>query len=132
MVHQQIYRDHPEISCIIFAQAPNATAYAVAGRQMDTRTIPESYILLRELPLIPFGDQYLEGKALSEALSPQTPILLIQNDSLLVTGDSILTTFDRLEVAEFSARSLTQAQAMGPLHPIGDLAIDELKRKFKL
>ncbi len=131
-VHRRIYRDHPEIHCIFFAQPPCASAYAVARQQIDTRTIPESYILLREMPLLPFGDQYEEGKALSAALTKETPILLIENDSILVTGDSILTTFDRLEVAEFSARSLTQARLMGVLHPISAPQIDELKEKFNL
>lgn len=132
LVHQQIYRDHPDINCIIFAQSPNTTAYAIAGKQIDTRTIPESYILLRELPLFPFGDQYHDGQNLSKTLSKETPIVLIENDSILVTGDSIITTFDRLEVAEFSARSLTQARSLGTLKPIGNVEIDELKEKFNL
>ena len=131
-VHRQIYKDHPEINCIIFAQSPYATAYAVARRPIDTRTIPESYILLRELPLLLYGDQYREGKQLSGVLSPQTPIVLIQNDSVLVTGDSILGTFDRLEVAEFSAQSLTLASQMGELQPIEDTRIAELKQQFNL
>jgi len=131
-VHRRIYRDHPDIHCIFFAQSPYATAYAVARQQIDTRTIPESYILLREMPLLPFGDQYREGKELSGVLTKETPIVLIENDSILVTGKSILTTFDRLEVAEFSARSLTQARLMGTLHPIGNREIDELKEKFNL
>lgn len=132
LVHQQIYQDHPEINCIIFTQSPYTTAYSIAGQQIDTHTIPESYILLRELPLFPFGDQYQEGKALSKVISKETPIVLIENDAIVVTGDDIITTFDRLEVAEFSTRSLTQAKLLGTLNPIGDHEIDELKEKFNL
>ena len=132
MVHQQIYRDHPDVNCIIFAQSPYTTAYAIAHQQIDTHTIPESYILLRELPLFPFGDQYHEGKALSKVIGKATPIVLIENDAIVVTGDSIITTFDRLEVAEFSTRSLTQAKLLGILNPIGETEIDELKEKFNL
>ncbi len=131
-VHRQIYEDHPNINCIIFAQSPNTTAYAVARQKLDTRTIPESFILLRELPVESYGNQYKDGKELSMALSKETPIMLIENDSILVTGDSILSTFDRLEVAEFSARSLTLARQMGELNPIGDSQIHELKEKFNL
>jgi L-fuculose-phosphate aldolase len=131
-VHRQIYLDHPEVNCIMFAQSPYATAYAIAHQQIDTRTIPESYIILRELPLVPYGSQYGDGKSLSRVLSPQTPIILIENDSILVTGDSLISTFDRLEVAEFSARSLTLARQLGKLQPIGDAEITELKEKFRL
>ena len=89
-------------------------------------------MVLRELPLFPFGDQYADGKALSEALSKETPIILIENDAIIVTGDATISTFDRLEVAEFSARSHTQAKQLGTLQPIGNSAIDELKEKFNL
>ena len=78
------------------------------------------------------GDQYQEGKTLSQAITQYTPIVLIENDSILVTGHSVISTFDRLEVAEFSASSLIQAQMMGELKPIGQREIYELKEKFNL
>ncbi len=35
---------------VITAQCPSATAYSITGRKLDTRTIPESYIVLRDIP----------------------------------------------------------------------------------
>ncbi len=132
IVHEEIYRQHPSVNAVIFAQSPNATAFAVARVQMETRTIPESYILLREFPLLAFGDQYQEGKEISRTLSPETPILFIENESILVTGKSILECFDRLEVAEFSARSLILAGSLGQPSPIRNEDILALKKKFNL
>ncbi|MFW5976007.1 MAG: class II aldolase/adducin family protein [Alkalispirochaetaceae bacterium] len=129
-LHQRIYRDHPEIGAVITAQAPSATAYAVVGAELDTRTIPESYILLRDIPLLPFGDQFREGKEVSASLSEKRPILLLENDALLVTGGSVAETFDRLEVLEFSARSLNQSRPLGKLVPISDEEIKKLRGKF--
>lgn len=129
-LHQKIYDNHPDINCIITAQSPHATAYCITSQKFDTRTIPESYILLRDIPLIPFGSQYKKGNKISRALSKDTPILLLQNDALLVTGGSILETFDRLEVAEFSARSLTLSASIGHLVPINEQEIEDLKKKF--
>ncbi len=129
-LHHRIYSDHPGINGIITAQSPFATAYCVAGKSFDTRTIPESYILLREIPLVPYGDQFLEGEEISKLLSVNTPILLLENDSIMVTGRSLLETFDRLEVAEFTARSLTQSARLGELKPIRDDEISDLKKKF--
>lgn len=129
-LHQRIYKDHPEINAVITAQAPSATAYAVVGAQIDTRTIPESYILLRDIPLLPFGDQFREGKEVSASLSRERPILLLENDALLVTGGSVAETFDRLEVLEFSARALNQSRPLGKLVPISDEEITKLKGKF--
>lgn len=129
-LHQRIYEEHPEIEAVITAQAPSATAYAVVGAELDTRTIPESYILLRDIPVLPFGDQFREGKEVSGSLSAERPILLLENDALLVTGGSVAETFDRLEVLEFSARSLNQSLPLGKLVPISDEEITKLRGKF--
>lgn len=53
-LHHDIYRKHPEIQCVLSTQSPYATAFCVAKTKMDTRTIPESYILLEEIPLISY------------------------------------------------------------------------------
>ena len=129
-LHENIYKNHDYINCIITAQSPHATAYCITSQKFDTRTIPESYILLRDIPLVPFGSQYKNGNKVSKALSKETPIILLENDALLVTGSSVLETFDRLEVAEFSAKSLTQSSLIGHLVPINEKEIEDLKKKF--
>jgi L-fuculose-phosphate aldolase len=48
----------------------------------------------------------------------------------LVTGDKLLGTFDRLEVAEFSAKSLTMGASLGNLVPINPGQVEELRKKF--
>jgi L-fuculose-phosphate aldolase len=129
-LHERIYKEHPEINSIILAQSPSAMAYAVTGTKLDTRTIPESYVLLRDIPIVPFGDQFRDGAEISKLLAADAPILLLENDSILVTGSSLFETFDRLEVCEFSARSLTQSRSLGDMVPMGDEQIDAIKKKF--
>lgn len=129
-LHEQIYQNHPEINCIISTQSPHATAYCVARLKMDTRTIPELYIMLEDIPLMPYGSQFDNGEAIVNQLGKHVPILLIANDSILVTGKSILEAFDRVEVAEFSATSLIDSHTIGSLQPIEDEELQELKDKF--
>ncbi len=129
-IHQRIYRTHPDVNCIIFTQSPNAVAFCISGVPFDTRTIPESYILLQDIPHLPFGAQFGDDHTLAARLSPATPILLIDNDAIVVTGKSILETFDRLEVAEFSARSLISSRALGEMVPIDEGEIEDLREKF--
>ncbi len=59
-----------------------------------------------------------------------TPAVIIRNDSIIVTGDKLLQTFDRLEVAEFSARSLIMGKPLGKLVPISEPQIENLRKKF--
>lgn len=129
-LHRQIYADHPEVHCIMSAQPPNASTYAISSHRFDTRTIPESYIVLRDLPVAPYGWAYHEPERVSALLSKDTPVILLQNDAVLATGATLLQTFDRVEVAEFSAQALINSLSIGPLMPIGDEDIDRLKAKF--
>jgi L-fuculose-phosphate aldolase len=129
-LHEAIYRQHPEVQCIITSQAPYVTAYAIAEKNLDTKTIPESYILLLDVPKIPFGKQYSEPQAVARIVSVASPVVLLQNDCVLTTGSSVLQAFDRLEVAEFTARSLIETASIGALVPIGDDEITAIKAKF--
>ena len=130
MLHDRIYQDHPEVNAIVSAQAPNATAFAVSGRPFDTRTIPESYIMLRDIPQIPYEQLYTDEGKISQQISADHPVLLLQNDSVLTVGKTLLQAFDRLEVAEFSARSLVDAIQLGGLAAINDEQIAEIERQF--
>ena len=119
-----------EINSIIFSQPPHAMAFSVTERSFDTRTIPESWILLQDIPRLPFGEHLRDPTSVAQRLGKGTPMVLIANDSIVVTGGTLLETFDRLEVAEFSARSLIDASEIGQLTPIGEKDIEELRRKF--
>jgi L-fuculose-phosphate aldolase len=63
-------------------------------------------------------------------LSTGNPAIIVQNDSVVVTGDKLLSTFDRLEVAEFSAKSLIMAAPIGKMVPINDIQVEELRKLF--
>lgn len=131
-LHQEIYRKHPHINSIIATQTPHLMAYSVTGRKLDVRTIPESWIFLQDIPNVPFGSHFAGNRTIVNMLSAATPAVIINNDSILVTGDKLLNTFDRLEVAEFSAKSLTMAASLhlGELVPINKAQIEELRAKF--
>jgi L-fuculose-phosphate aldolase len=129
-LHRTIYDGHPEINCIMTAQSPNATAFTVTNHPLDTKTIPESYVVLREVPLFPYGEQYDAPEKISALLSKNTSVILIQNDTVLTTGATIHQAFDRLEVADFSALSLIDTMNVGPLVPIGEDEVKALEEKF--
>ncbi|MEZ4642649.1 MAG: class II aldolase/adducin family protein [Chloroflexota bacterium] len=131
-LHEAIYAAHPDVQCIMTAQCPNATAYAITAARFNSRTIPESFILLRDIPLVPFKTLYTQSEKIAEMVSLSTPVLLVENDCVLTVGTDILNAFDRLEVAEYSARSLIDTAVLGPLVPIGDEEIHDLEVAFSL
>ena len=129
-LHQQIYKKNPDVNSIILTQSPYLMAFGVTGKKFDVRTIPESWIFLQDVPNVPFGSHFKGKNTILDILNKNTPCVIIENDSVLVTGDKILNTFDRLEVAEFSAKSLTMSDSLGTLEPINEKQIDALRDKF--
>ncbi len=129
-LHQMIYRENPDVNSIILTQSPNIMAFGVSDAKLDVRTIPESWIFLQDIPTVNFGQQFAGDDTIPKLISKNTPTAIIQNDSIIVTGDQLLHTFDRLEVAEFSAKSLIMSRALGDLVPINEDQIEDLRRKF--
>lgn len=130
-LHQRIYQLNPHINSIICTQPVNLMAHAVSGSKFDVRTIPESWIFLQDVPSIPFGLIYNEIDDVAKMFN-KNRVVLVENDSVFVTGDKLLNTFDYLEVAEFSANSLVMASGIGPLQPIGDKEIEDLRIAFNV
>lgn len=130
-LHQRIYQLNPHINSIICTQPVNLMAHAVSGTKFDVRTIPESWIFLQDVPSIEFGDLYGDIDRIAGMFS-NNRVLLVENDSVFVTGDKLLNTFDYLEVAEFSANSLVMASRIGPLQPIGEKEIEDLRIAFNV
>ncbi|HIU58033.1 MAG TPA: class II aldolase/adducin family protein [Candidatus Ornithomonoglobus merdipullorum] len=131
-LHQEIYRQHPHVNSIIIAHPPCMMAFAVTDAPLDSRTIPESYILMRNIPKLDFGMNYLKPKETAAVFKANTPIALIKNDCAIVTGDSLLNAFDRLEVAEYSARAIIAARDLGDVVAINDDEIKDIEKAFNL
>lgn len=129
-LHQEIYRKNPDINSIILTQSPYLMAFGVTGEKFDVRTIPESWIFLQDVPNVHFGSHFKGNNTILNIIDKDTPAVIIENDSVLVTGDKLLQTFDRLEVAEFSAKSLTMCKPLGSLKPINEDQIEDLRKKF--
>ena len=128
-LHFEIYRRNPKVNAIILTQCPSLMGFCTSDAKFDVRTIPESWIFLQDVPKFPFGAQYTEPEKLAEAFKTR-PCAMLANDSIVVASDSLLNAFDRLEVAEFAAKSLILAKPLGTLHPITDKEVEDLRVAF--
>lgn len=132
LAHQAIYRKHPGVHAIAFAHPVAATAFSVTNAQFDSKTIPESYVFLRDVARVPYGVQYQSDGSIADYISNSSPTAVLENDGVLITGSSILATFDRLEVFESTAEALVQSRAIGPLSAMPEKVIIELRDAFGL
>lgn len=130
--HQAIYRKHPDVGAIVFAHPVNATAFSVTDSTFDARTIPESYVFLRDVHRVPYGIQYRHDGRIADFLSAAVPAAILENDGIVVTGSSVLDTFDRLEVLESTAEAVINARAIGDVSTMPDEVIRELRDAFNI
>lgn len=59
-LHAALYKQHPAINAVCAAQPASAMAFAATNAKFETYTIPESYLMLREVPKYAFEEPYLE------------------------------------------------------------------------
>lgn len=132
-LHQAIYEKHSSVQSIVFAHPVNATAFSVTEASFDARTIPESYIFLRDVARIAYGVQYEKGElSIVDIVSMKSPAALVENDGVVVVGNSILDAFDRLEVLESTAEAIINAKCIGKVAPMSRDVIDELRVAFRM
>jgi L-fuculose-phosphate aldolase len=132
LLHQHIYARHPHVNSVIIAHPPHIMAFAVTAEGFDSRTIPESYIMLRTVTRLPFGSTFMEPERTAAVFAPETPLALVQNDCVVVTGKSLLQAFDRLEVAEYSAKALIASRHLGDVVHISGDQVADIERAFGL
>ncbi len=128
-LHYEIYRRNPKVNAIVLTQCPSLMGFCTTDTKFDVRTIPESWIFLQDVPKFEFGSQYTKPSEVAEVFKNR-PCAMLANDSVVVASDSLINAFDRLEVAEFAAKSLILAKPVGDLHPITDKEVEDLRVAF--
>ncbi|MBL8179169.1 MAG: class II aldolase/adducin family protein [Bryobacterales bacterium] len=129
-MHQAIYRRQAHAGAIINAYPVNATAFSVTGAELDSRTIPESYIVLRTVNRLRYGLQFQDVEEIAAGFTADRPVALLENDGVLVAGRDVLDAFDKLEVLESTAEALINSRPLGALAAMPDAVIEELERVF--
>jgi len=105
-------------------------AFAVTGEHFESRLIPESYIVLRHVARLPFGAVFIEPEKAAATFTQETPVAMVENDCVIATGSSSINAFDRLEVAEYSARAVVACRNIGTVVMIDDAQAAEIDRAF--
>ncbi|MBN1361971.1 MAG: class II aldolase/adducin family protein [Sedimentisphaerales bacterium] len=132
LAHRAIYDAHPDVMAVVNACPINAMAFSVCRRSIDTYTIPESYVFVREVGLLPFETVFNDFDRLAQTLTLQSPAAVFCNNGVMVVGDSVLAAFDKLEVLEHSAEAVLDAQPIGGHVAMSRQIINELSAAFGL
>lgn len=125
--HTWIYREHPEINCIIhthplYCSALSMLEMPLEVSHMDICPLFEDCAFLKKWPGIPVGND--EGIIISGALGEKRAILL-SHHGMLVTGASVEEACVLAILMERAARMQLLARSVGPIQPVPELLARE-------
>lgn len=120
--HSWIYRNHPEVKCILHAHPLHVSALSMLEiplvvSHMDTCVLHDEVAFVEKWPGIPVGNS--EGKLISAALADKKAILLAHH-GMLVTGGSVEEACILAVMFERAAKLQLMARASGEIKPIPD------------
>jgi L-fuculose-phosphate aldolase len=65
-------------------------------------------------------------------MSQEETVVLLENEAAVAVGKNLLQAFDRLEVAQSSAKALINAGHLGNIVEISEKEIQQLRDKFQI
>lgn len=113
-MHIRIYALRPDISAIVHAHPPNATALAVAGEGIPADILPEIATQFGEVPLVPYARS--GTGELADAIAPfatRCGAFLMANHGATALGRTLGEAHLRMESLEHAAKIILLAKLAG-------------------
>ena len=115
-MHYEVYRLRPDVKAVVHNHSPYATAYALAGRNIEDVALAESRVLFGDIPVCSYGtpgsaevyrdfERYLCGERCSA--------LLLSNHGLVTVGPDLETAYSRAEAVEKIAQISILGRLLG-------------------
>ena len=129
-LHKEIFEKNADVTAIVQTASPNLMAFSVIHKELDVRTIPESWIFLQDVMNVKYGEQFAGANSIADDITLGSPLAVIENDSVVSVGSSLTLAFDRLEIGEFSAKSLVMGNGLGEFQPMSEADVEDLRVAF--
>ena len=126
-LHAKIYRTHPGIGSVVTAFPPELMAFAVTGTKFSSRIIPEIYMVMQDVISLPQTQYAGKQEEIAAVFDGRTSVAVLEGGGVIVTAPSLLKAYDRLEVAEYSARAILESSQLGNIVEITEKQVDEIR-----
>jgi L-fuculose-phosphate aldolase len=125
-IHRAIYRARPDVAAIIHAHVPAAMALTLAGLAPDPPSLPETALLLPNLPVVEFatpgsqelaqlvasalessGGRTMDARAAEtsdRSAASATNAVLLERHGAIAVGPDLTTAADRMELVDVLCR----------------------------
>ena len=126
MLHLEIYRELPQISAVVHAHPPHATAFAVAGMELPSRILPEVEIFIGQVPIAEYDTP--GSKDFAQTILPhlrnKANTILLANHGAVACDSTLEQAYFHLETLDQYCRILLLAKEIGKVQqlPAGKMA----------
>lgn len=112
-MHLQVYRMRPDVSAVVHAHPPVATAFTLAGYPFNTKVLPEVWMKLGKVPVAPYATPFTDEVPRSiEPYIMESRAILLRRHGAIAFGANLMEACMRMEKIEHFARVLFYASMM--------------------
>ncbi|MBQ8230260.1 MAG: class II aldolase/adducin family protein [Clostridia bacterium] len=135
-MHMRVYRERPDVTAVVHAHPPVATAFTVADIDLDQYVLPEAVLTIGAVPTCDYGTP--STMEIPDSLDPYIQdhdAFLLRNHGALTVGCNLTKAFFVMEEVEFNAVICKHAMDLGAVHEISrdQLAkLMDLRKKMNL
>ncbi len=130
-LHLRVYRRRRDVGAVVHAHPPTATGFALAGEALPGDLLPESILLLGEVPVVAYATPGTPAVGdLAEPYLDGHEALLLANHGAVTWGRDLTQAQVRMESLEHVARIIVAARAVGRvnrLNPEQIAALEQLR-----
>jgi L-fuculose-phosphate aldolase len=128
-MHLLAYELRPDVSAVVHAHLPYATACTLAGIDLLEPILPEVVITLGGIPTTPYATPGSEEvpAAVRDFIREYDALLLSRHGAMTV-GSDVTDAYNKMEKLEHTARVVLAARLQGPLAPLPPAEVEKLRR----
>lgn len=129
-MHLRVYRDRPDVNAVVHAHPPVATAFTVAGLDLDQYILPEAILTIGWVPTCDYGTP--STMEIPDSLNPylqEHDAFLLKNHGALTVGCTLQKALFTMEEVEFNAQINKYARELGNVE---EIPCDQLEKLMEL
>ena len=126
----RVYKERPDVTAVVHAHPPVATAFTVADIDLDQYILPEAVLTIGDVPTCDYGTP--STMEIPDSLDPYIQnhdAFLLRNHGALTVGCNLQKAFFVMEEVEFNAVICKNAMELGAVHEIPN---EQLKKLMDL
>ncbi len=118
-MHLEVYGQRPDVSAVIHAHPPLATAFTVAGISLAQCVIPEVVLTMGTIPTTQYATPSTEqGREQVRELIRCYDALILDRHGTLTIGPDLINAYRRLEKVEHAAQVTLAARQLGNIRTL--------------